>query len=130
MIAIPRLRAFGAPLGMTFRSRCPVPGARVARVVLLAVLIGACARDASRAGPSNALLIVGYDREPDTMRNLSSARSKCFRILASDQPVHDGADNPARSTWTWLPWRTEDGTTPKRLRNAVTKWLSDPNPTS
>jgi len=72
MIAIPRFRAFGAPLGMTFRFRSPVPGSRVARVVLLAVLIGACARDASRAGPSNALLIVGYDREPDTMNRYAT----------------------------------------------------------
>jgi peptide/nickel transport system substrate-binding protein len=42
---------------------------------LLAVLIvclAACAKDAGRAGPSNQLLIVGYDREPDTMNRYAT----------------------------------------------------------
>ena len=38
----------------------------------LAVTIAACAKDAGRAGPSNALLIVGYDREPDTMNRYAT----------------------------------------------------------
>src|SRR5688500_19488623 len=55
MIAIPRLRAVGATLGLT-----------------VAVAIAACAKDAGRAGASNALLIVGYDREPDTMNRFAT----------------------------------------------------------
>ena len=37
-----------------------------------AILLSACARDAGRAGPSNDLLIVGYDREPDTMNRYAT----------------------------------------------------------
>ena len=32
----------------------------------------ACAKDAGRAGASNALLVVGYDREPDTMNRYAT----------------------------------------------------------
>ena len=42
MIAIPRLRALGATLGMTFRSRFPVPGPRVAHLILLTAAFAAC----------------------------------------------------------------------------------------
>jgi peptide/nickel transport system substrate-binding protein len=58
MMAIPRLRAFGASLGMT--------------TLLLAFAVAACAKGAGRAGPSNQLLIVGYDREPDTMNRYAT----------------------------------------------------------
>ncbi len=36
------------------------------------VLIAACARGSGRVGPSNDLLIVGYDREPDTMNRYAT----------------------------------------------------------
>jgi peptide/nickel transport system substrate-binding protein len=58
MMPIPRLRAFGASLGMT--------------TLLLAFAVAACAKGAGRAGPSNQLLIVGYDREPDTMNRYAT----------------------------------------------------------
>ena len=53
----------------------------------------------------------------------------------SSQPArwpetNDGADNPARSGFICNPVFIPVGETPKRLRNAVTKWLNDPNPTS
>jgi peptide/nickel transport system substrate-binding protein len=38
----------------------------------LALLLAACAGDAGRAGPSNDLLIVGYDREPDTLNRYAT----------------------------------------------------------
>jgi peptide/nickel transport system substrate-binding protein len=38
----------------------------------LVALLAACARAADRAGPSNALLVVGYDREPDTMNRYAT----------------------------------------------------------
>src|SRR5580765_7046082 len=44
------------------------------------------------------------------------------------QPVHVGAESPARKPWRCAPRRAADGTTPKRLRNAVTKWLNEPKP--
>jgi len=66
---IPRLRRFAPPLGMTIRSRFRVPGSRV---ILLAIAVAGCAKDAGRAGASNALLIVGYDREPDTMNRYAT----------------------------------------------------------
>jgi peptide/nickel transport system substrate-binding protein len=39
---------------------------------LLAILSIACAKDAGRAGASNDLLIVAYDREPDTMNRYAT----------------------------------------------------------
>jgi peptide/nickel transport system substrate-binding protein len=45
---------------------------RVARVLAAVLLLVACARDAGRAGASNDLLIVGYDREPDTMNRYAT----------------------------------------------------------
>ena len=36
------------------------------------VLVAACARGSARTGPSNDLLIVGYDREPDTMNRYAT----------------------------------------------------------
>jgi peptide/nickel transport system substrate-binding protein len=46
---------------------------RVGGVVLTTlVLLAGCAKGASRSGPSNDLLIVGYDREPDTMNRYST----------------------------------------------------------
>ena len=64
MTAIPHLpaccgglpRRFAAALGMT----------------AALVLSAACAKDAGRTGPSNQLLIVGYDREPDTMNRYAT----------------------------------------------------------
>ena len=41
-------------------------------VALASVFLAACAKDARRAAPSNALLIVGYDREPDTMNRYAT----------------------------------------------------------
>ena len=41
-------------------------------LVALAVLGAACSRSASRPGPSNDLLVVGYDREPDTMNRYAT----------------------------------------------------------
>src|SRR5687768_18498201 len=38
----------------------------------LALSLSSCAKDAGRAGPSNDLLIVGYDREPDTMNRYAT----------------------------------------------------------
>ena len=48
----------------------------------------------------------------------------------TSQPVHVGAERPARRPWRCAPRRAAEGTTPKRLRNAVTKWLSEPKPHS
>ena len=53
------------------------PGGRFARaslgMTILAVCFAtACAKDAGRSGPSNALLVVGYDREPDTMNRYAT----------------------------------------------------------
>src|SRR3954452_3519107 len=42
----------------------------VYRYILTAVLLAACAKPAS--GPTNDLLIVGYDREPDTMNHYAT----------------------------------------------------------
>jgi peptide/nickel transport system substrate-binding protein len=39
---------------------------------LLVVLTAACVRDGGRVPPSNRLLIVGYDREPDTMNRYAT----------------------------------------------------------
>ncbi len=36
------------------------------------LVLGACSGDSTRSGPSNALLIVGYDREPDTMNRYAT----------------------------------------------------------
>ena len=42
-------------------------------VLLLAMLsLAGCAKDAGRRGPSNDLLIIGYDREPDTMNRYAT----------------------------------------------------------
>jgi peptide/nickel transport system substrate-binding protein len=41
-------------------------------LIALLLTLTACARDASRGGPSNDLLIVGYDREPDTMNRYAT----------------------------------------------------------
>ena len=54
MITIPRLRAYGAALGMT------------------AALALACSKEARRTGVSTELLVVGYDREPDTMNRYAT----------------------------------------------------------
>lgn len=43
-----------------------------ATTVVAALVITGCAGDAGRIGPSNALLIVGYDREPDTMNRFAT----------------------------------------------------------
>ncbi|MFN8062568.1 MAG: peptide ABC transporter substrate-binding protein [Vicinamibacterales bacterium] len=47
---------------------------RLAAVTLIVVLgsSGACARRTADAGPSNDLLIVGYDREPDTLNRFAT----------------------------------------------------------
>ena len=46
---------------------------RVRRLAFLALgLTAACAKGANRSGPSNDLLVVGYDREPDTMNRYST----------------------------------------------------------
>lgn len=43
------------------------------RLVVVALLgLGACGQGAGRTGPTNALLIVGYDREPDTMNRYAT----------------------------------------------------------
>jgi len=55
MIAIPRLRRSAASLGMT-----------------IVLGLAGCAKDAGQGGASNALLIVGYDREPDTMNRYAT----------------------------------------------------------
>jgi peptide/nickel transport system substrate-binding protein len=56
MIVTRRLRAFGALFGMT----------------IAFATLAACAKDAGRAGASNDLLIIGYDREPDTMNRYAT----------------------------------------------------------
>jgi peptide/nickel transport system substrate-binding protein len=46
---------------------------RAGRAAILALgLSAACAKGANRSGPSNDLLVVGYDREPDTMNRYST----------------------------------------------------------
>ena len=45
---------------------------RPALALLIALLGAACAGAGERNGPSNDLLIVGYDREPDTMNRFST----------------------------------------------------------
>ena len=52
------------------------------------------------------------------------------QLYAFNRFTHVGADSPARSGGIGDPRRAADGSTPNRLRKAVTKWLSDPNPTS
>lgn len=43
------------------------------RALVVALLVAAaCAKSAGRTGPSNDLLIVGYDREPDTMNRYAT----------------------------------------------------------
>ena len=43
------------------------------RLLLTLVLcVAGCAKDAGRVGPSNDLLVVGYDREPDTMNRYAT----------------------------------------------------------
>ncbi len=41
-------------------------------VVGVALAVAACAKGTDRAGPTNELLIVGYDREPDTMNRYAT----------------------------------------------------------
>ena len=41
-------------------------------VCLLALVVLACGKGGARGGPSNDLLIVGYDREPDTMNRYAT----------------------------------------------------------
>ena len=113
MTRIPRLRAFGPALGMTR--------------LLVAVLLVACAKDAGRAGPSNQLLIVGYDREPDTMNRYathilediqscvveglvtSDERMNIVPVLAAELPTLDNggvklrADGGMDVTWKLRP---------------------------
>src|SRR3954469_12823753 len=52
------------------------PNDRFMRTLILAVglVLGgaACAKDAGRAGASSSLLVVGYDREPDTMNRYAT----------------------------------------------------------
>ena len=46
---------------------------RMTVILLLAsVALIACSGQPRRAGPSNDLLVVGYDREPDTMNRFST----------------------------------------------------------
>jgi peptide/nickel transport system substrate-binding protein len=52
--------------------RAARPVAAVRALALALALLAACARGADRAGPSNALLVVGYDREPDTMNRYAT----------------------------------------------------------
>jgi ABC-type oligopeptide transport system substrate-binding subunit len=47
----------GAPLGVT---------------AALCASLAACGGETARSGPSNDLLIVGYDREPDTMNRYAT----------------------------------------------------------
>ena len=46
--------------------------ALVAACVLVACVLVACSGEARRTGPTNELLIVGYDREPDTMNRYAT----------------------------------------------------------
>ena len=41
-------------------------------VCLFALAVAACGKSSARSGPSNDLLIVGYDREPDTMNRYAT----------------------------------------------------------
>jgi peptide/nickel transport system substrate-binding protein len=66
MIAIPRLCAFGATLGMTIHRWSALAA------LGMTIALAACAKEAGRAGVSNDLLIVGYDREPDTMNRYAT----------------------------------------------------------
>jgi peptide/nickel transport system substrate-binding protein len=66
-MAIPRLRRFAPSLGMT-RLRRFAPSLGIAALLAL----GGCASEAGRAGASNDLLVVGYDREPDTMNRYAT----------------------------------------------------------
>src|SRR6185369_13802005 len=54
-------------------SAVPFSIQRVGRLAILVLgLTAGCAKGANRAGPSNDLLVVGYDREPDTMNRYST----------------------------------------------------------
>ena len=70
----------------------PLSIQRVVRFAILALgLTAGCAKGANRAGPSNDLLIVGYDREPDTMNRYST------HILEDIQScVVEGLSRPTR----------------------------------
>lgn len=55
------------------QSRDTVPVMRVFTLfAILSVALGACARGPAGPAPSNDLLIVGYDREPDTLNRFST----------------------------------------------------------
>ncbi len=88
---------------------------------------GACAKDAARGGPSNDLLVVGYDREPDTMNRYAThilediqtgvveglvtndERGRAVPVLAADVPtVENGGvvlrpDGGMDVTWKLRP---------------------------
>ena len=51
---------------------CARNRAWIVAAALVALVFAACGRRTSTAGPSNDLLIVGYDREPDTLNRFST----------------------------------------------------------
>lgn len=97
--------------------------------------VASCSRRAAGPGPSNALLIVGYDREPDTLNRFSThilediqtcivegltitdERMRVIPLLAAEVPTLENggvrlrADGGMDVTWTLRPGVTwHDGT--------------------
>jgi len=52
--------------------RFPIRSAALGLAAALSASLAACGGETSRTGPSNDLLIVGYDREPDTMNRYAT----------------------------------------------------------
>lgn len=53
-------------------SRCAIRSAALGVAAALCASLAACGGETARTGPSNDLLIVGYDREPDTMNRYAT----------------------------------------------------------
>ena len=88
MMEIPPFVA-GAPQGRLLRRYVRAPFG-----IAVAFAIAACARDAGRASPSSDLLIVGYDREPDTMNRYATHILEDIQscvvegLVTSDEQMH------------------------------------------
>ena len=85
-------------------------GLALGLVIVSSLSLGSCSRGATRNGPSNDLLVVGYDREPDTMNRYathilediqtcvveglvtSDERMNIVPLLATEVPTRENGD--------------------------------------
>ena len=98
-----------------------------------AALLLSCTADANRAGPSNDLLIVGYDREPDTLNRYAShiledihscvieglttndQNMRVIPVLAIEVPTLENGGVKLRADGGMdVTWRLRPGTTSQR----------------